>query len=342
MKIVECDESYREAWNDFVGQSPDASFYHRFEWREVNTTCFNHRACYLAALEGQRITGIFPIVQVKTHLFGNIACSLPFVNYGGPCSESEEVEGALMAEASQVVDRWRVDYLEIRSRKRVGNGLATSEHKVSMTVDLDPDPDRLWKAFKTGQRQEIRRAYKNGFSARLGGEELFDDFYKVLAESWRNLGTPILSRHYLQTVTRVFAGSIRICVVYAGSEPAAAALDGRHRGTVEGMWLGARARYREQLAGYVLYWELLKDACLSGSQRFHLGRSTSQSGGETFKKKWNAYPTQLYWQYLLRTVGEIPQLNITNPRYQLAIRAWRKLPVLVTRVIGPAIARSIP
>ena len=53
----------------------------------------DHRAAYLAAIDERgEIGGIFPLVQVKSALFGNIACSMPFVNYGGPVAETPEVE----------------------------------------------------------------------------------------------------------------------------------------------------------------------------------------------------------------------------------------------------------
>ena len=342
MKLVQCDSSQRNQWNEFVGRSPAASFYHLFEWRDVNRECFGHRTANIAAFDGETVVGVFPIVQLKSRLFGNIACSLPFVNYGGPCADGEDIERALVHEAARVVDRWGVDYLEIRSRKHLGPDFATSDHKVSLTVELKPDPDELWNAFKTGHRQAIRRGYKNGFKARVGGPELMDDFYSVLAESWRDLGTPLYPRRYLQSIAASFGERIRICVVYAGDEPAAAAFDGVHGDTVEGMWLGTRARYRDQLVGYVLYWELIKSACEKGLARFHLGRSTAHSGAETFKRKWNATSAPLYWHYLLRATGDIPHLNVANPKYRLAIRAWQHLPVAVTRVIGPAIARAIP
>ena len=51
---------------------------------------------------------------------------------------------------------------------------------------------------------------------------------------------------------------------------------------------------------------------------------------------------QLYWQYVLRTRTEIPALNPGNPKYQLAIKAWQRLPVGVTKVLGPFISRNIP
>jgi FemAB-related protein (PEP-CTERM system-associated) len=211
-----------------------------------------------------------------------------------------------------------------------------------MTISLAPDPNTLWNSFKSPHRNEIRRGYKNGFTAKFGAE-LLDDFYSVLSESWRDQGTPIYAEKYLRSVQAAFPDATRICVVYApDGTPAAAAFDGIHNGTVEGMWLGTKAAYRRQLVGYVLYWELIKHACTAGFRRFHLGRSSSDSGGEQFKRKWNAETIQLYWQYVLRRQKEIPSLNVQNPRYQLAIRLWQKLPVPVTQVIGPVIARSIP
>jgi len=267
---------------------------------------------------------------------------MPFVNFGGPCGEAVEAEQALIDAAARFVKRERVAYLEMRNRHRLGCDVPTSERKRSMVLDLHRDPEVLWGGFKTGHRQDIRKGMKNGFTARCGGMELLDAFYGVLAESWHELGTPFYRKDYFARILNAFPSHTRICVAYAGDEPAAAALDGLHRDTVEGMWLGTRAKYRGQLAGYVLYWELIRDACQRGYSRYHLGRSTSDSGAEAFKKKWNAQATPLYWQYILGTHKEIPQLNVDNPRYQFAIRTWRRLPSRVTDLVGPHIARSIP
>jgi len=291
------------------------------------------------------ITGILPIVRLRSLLFGDIACSLPFVNYGGPAGDSDEIEDELLAAAARIADEWGVEYLEIRSRRYLGERFPSSDHKVCMTVRLDRDPDVVWNRYKakTGPRQEIRRGYDNGFHARFGGIDLLDAFYDVLSEAWRDLGTPIYHKDYLLAVMSAFPNHTRICVVEStDGEAAAAALCGDHRDVVEGLWLGVRHAHRRQMAGYLLYWELIKDACERGFSTFHLGRSSKDGGGQAFKHKWHADQQQLYWQYALRTRTDIPSLNVTNPRYQRAIKVWRRLPVRVTQVIGPAIARSIP
>ncbi len=119
------------------------------------------------------------------------------------------------------------------------------------------------------------------------------------------------------------------------------AFNGMHRQTVEGMWAGTTAAYRRSDANYVLYWDMIKHYCETGFARFDLGRSTVDSGAEAFKKKWLA-DAPLYWQYELGRAGGIPQLNVNNPKYQLAIRTWRRLPLVVTKRLGPLIAKSIP
>ena len=342
MKIIRCDQSHAARWNAFVHSCSTASFYHRWEWKAINEEALGHTAVYLAAVDGEEFVGVFPVVRVKSRLFGNVSCSMPFVNYGGPATELDLAEQELLTAASAVANEWNVEYLEIRSQRRLSESYPHSDHKISMTISLDRDADALMARFKRDQRAEIRRAQKNGFSTRFGSD-LIGDFYEVLSDSWRDQGTPLYNIDYLRHILAAFPRETRVCVVYdADGRPAAGAFDGLHNGTVEGMWLGMRAEYRRQLVGYVLYWELIQHACQLGYDRFHLGRSSRDSGSEQFKKKWNADVMQLYWHYILRTRDTIPQLNVTNRKFQLAIAAWRKLPVSVTRVIGPPIARCIP
>jgi FemAB-related protein (PEP-CTERM system-associated) len=342
MTIIECDDSHAARWDAYVATSPTGSFYHRWAWRAINRAELGHRTFSLAAMEGDAIVGVFPIVQVKTRLFGNILCSMPFVNYGGPSASTPAIEEALLEAAAQLTERKRADYLEVRSRQPLAQPWPTSTHKVSLAIDLQRDPEILFKAFTTKHRQEIRRAYKNDFTARFGGAELLDDFYAVLSESWHAHGTPLYQKKYFQRIVSTFGKDVRIGVVYAGGDPAAGALDGLHNGTVEGMWLGSKAEYRNRLVGYVLYWELIKNACEDGFNRFHLGRSTVESSSESFKKKWNADADQLYWSYALRTLTTLPELNVTSRKFQLAIKVWQKSPAWFVGTIGHRIARGIP
>jgi hypothetical protein len=74
---------------------------------------------------------------------------------------------------------------------------------------------------------------------------------------------------------------------------------------------------------------------------FDFGRSTIDSNTFRFKKQWGAEPEPSVWQYYVRR-GTIGQLRPDNARFGLAIRAWQRLPLWLTRLVGPAIVRGIP
>ena len=164
-------------WNRFVAQAGAGSFYHRFEWRGILRQSLALDAIYLLAERGDRIVGVLPLVLLSSRLFGRILCSMPFLNYGGPCAETETAARALIDEAVRRADRAQVEYLELRCAVPAPTELAVSRQKVSMTIALDADPEVLWNGFKPKHRKNIRRAMKNDLSVRSGSTELLDEFY---------------------------------------------------------------------------------------------------------------------------------------------------------------------
>jgi hypothetical protein len=91
----------------------------------------------------------------------------------------------------------------------------------------------------------------------------------------------------------------------------------------------------------LMYWHLLKRAVERGQSEFDFGRSTADGPTFRFKKQWGAEPHPAVWQYALKD-GEARELRPDNPRYQRAIRLWQRLPVGLTKLLGPAIVRGIP
>jgi FemAB-related protein (PEP-CTERM system-associated) len=342
-KIVSLsDDSFANKWNHFLQNCPDGNFYQNYEWKLVNENHFKHRAHFLAAINNDEVIGIFPFIEIKSHIFGHIFCSMPFVNFGGISAIDHETKTSLLDEACLISDNQGVDFLEIRGFTRARESLSVNTNKISMTLPLADDSDTLWSSFKSKHRTNIRRAYKNDLITKCGHFDLLDDFYQVMCQSWRSLGTPIYSKSYFSTILETFADRVKIFVTYADKAPIATAFNGHFQNTVEGMWAGSLPDSRKLQPNYVLYWEMMKDACENGFQEYHLGRSSADSTSESFKKKWNAVSKQLYWEYYLPSGGTMPQINVNNPKYALAIRLWRQLPISATRVIGPMISRSIP
>jgi len=340
--VRQITDSDTVAWERYVSQCPDATFYHRMEWKRIIERSFGHRTYYLMATENGNPVGILPTVHIRSLVFGSIFCSMPFLNFGGVCADDPEVEEALLREAERILKSEKGDYLELRHLKQTTSSIPCKQHKVSMTIELNPDPETLWSAFTTKHRTAVRRAAKNGLELKFGKGEHLPEFYELMCRGWKELGTPVYAVSFLQNIVNALGNDIEICLVSHEGKVVAGAFNGLHKDTVEGMWLSSLNEYAKLQAGYVLYWEMIRRACEKGYRQFHLGRSSMESGGEFFKKKWNATPKPLYWEYILNKSSKVPELNVDNPKYHRAIDIWKKLPQCVTTFIGPHLAKSIP
>jgi FemAB-related protein (PEP-CTERM system-associated) len=330
------------AWDAFVAAQPQGSFYHCHGWKSLNEQHLGHTALFLEAREGQALTGVLPLVLTRSRIFGRILCSMPFVNYGGPLATDEATAQRLIAAAQEHAARLKADYLELRCAAALDTSMQVSTHKISMTLELQPDPEQLWNKFSSKHRTAVRRVYKDGLVVVSGGRELLPEFYSVMQHSWRDLGTPLYAPRYFEAIMDAFPTATRVFVCRRDGEAVAVAFNGYFAGKVEGMWAGNTRAGHDLNANYVLYWEMIKDACERGFRRYHLGRSTAGSGAELFKKKWNAEPSQLYWYYHFPRGTEKSVVNVNHPTFHYGIAAWRKLPLWATRMIGPRLARVIP
>jgi hypothetical protein len=91
----------------------------------------------------------------------------------------------------------------------------------------------------------------------------------------------------------------------------------------------------------MMYHCLLERAVERGQRVFDFGRSSPASGTYQFKKQWGAEPDATDWQYYVRS-GSAGDMRPDNPRYQRMIRVWQRLPLPLTRLLGPSIVRGIP
>jgi hypothetical protein len=234
--------------------------------------------------------------------------------------------------------------VELRSRSRSSSELPVKTHKVSSVIDLSCGPEALMRSFASEHRRRIRAAAARNLEFRVGGSELLDDFYSLLSIGWKYLGTPLYRKSFFGRILDTFEDSVHIAIVSCEGTPVAAAMDGRFGGVEEGLWTYSLRKLGDaQLyANYFLFWKLFERACDDGCTLFHLGRSTAGSPHEYYKKKWGAESRQLYWEYVLKEGEQVPELNVENKKYHLAMNTWRKLPPWLIRIIGPPLAKGIP
>jgi len=332
-----------DLWDHYVTVSGSASCYHLSRWKDVIEESFGHKTFYLISTDQDgNINGILPLVMMRSFLFGNFMVSLPYFNYGGVCADTPEIALGLIGEAAALARREGSSHIELRHTCRL-NGLPEKTGKVSMRLELCGNPDELWDRFSSKLRSQIRRPQKEGMVARFGRENELLAFYRVFSTNMRDLGTPVYGISFFRNILKTFPDSSWICTIYnKDGRPVASGFLIGFKKTLEILWASSLRDFNHLSPNMLLYWNILSFACKRNFGVFDFGRSTPGEGTYRFKEQWGAKPVQLYWHYWTRDAGPLPELNPKNPKYSIAIQIWKRLPVALTKIIGPAIVKNLP
>jgi hypothetical protein len=91
-----------------------------------------------------------------------------------------------------------------------------------------------------------------------------------------------------------------------------------------------------------MYWQILAWSCQHNFKFFDFGRCTKGEGTYRFKKQWGAIEQPLHWHYWLKDNKPLPELTPSNPKFELLIKLWQKLPVAIANTLGPHIIKHLP
>lgn len=326
-------------WDAFVATQADATHCHAFAWREVMEDVLGHECVYLCAVdEGGETVGALPLVRVRSRLTGDRLISMPFLNAGGPVG-SVAARRALAARGLGLARRLGVDVLELRVRRSL-DGWPASGHKVRVTIRLTPDIDAVWRAFPSKLRSQVRRPLKDGMVARFGPEHL-DAFHDVLSRNMRRLGTPVLPAPFFGRAVAALGDAALVGVVYAGGRPVAAGFGVRWGRELELTWASSLREFARSSPNMLLYWSFMERAAAAGAEVFDFGRSSPGTGPHRFKLQWGGEDEILPWARW--SAGGEPVAAYADRRaLRWASLAWRRLPLSVTRRLGPRLARLLP
>lgn len=364
-------------WDGYVRNHVHASLFHLFGWGEVIRRTYGHATYYLmltardagvgdapqctaaGKIPGESLLGVLPVVHLEHAIFGNCLVSLPFLDAGGILADCREAEECLLAEVNRLGQQIGVGLIELRHERllescgdanvaalcQLGSRkplqVATRSHKARMLLTLPESSELLVKSFKSKLRSQVNRALKEGFTSRIGGLELLEDFYKVFLVNMRDLGSPVHSVKLMQNALMTFPEHSRLIVVYRSAEAVAAALVIGFGKVLRNPWASSLRKYASLGPNMLLYLRVLEYACDYGYQVFDFGRSSPGEGTYRFKEQWGAVPASLFWHYISLD-GKMPgPEGLGKTRFEMATRYWQKLPLAVTRIVGPHIRKHI-
>ena len=315
-------------WTALVLDRSDSTFFQRPEWPGLLERTLGFRARTLLVENDQELLGLMPLSEVRSRLFGDSLCSLPFCAYAGPLIKSDREQPAMHALTDGVCALARssgVGRVELRSQRAWQSTAPRQSLYVTFIGPLPQGLDDL-SGVPQKRRNVIRRAQSMGLSAQVHRDA--DRFFELYAENCRSHGTPGLGKSFFRELLQTFPEKDLdiLSVVDAQGRDISAILNFYHRQTVMAYFAGENALARQCNGNDYKYWALMRHAQQRGLSRFDFGRSKRGTGSFQFKQPWGFKATPLRYEFPYLKAGEVPQTNPSQPKFEIAHDFWTRLP----------------
>jgi FemAB-related protein (PEP-CTERM system-associated) len=341
VKVKKLSKVKAKAWDRYVGLNLGGTFFHLSGWMKVLKETFGYEPCYLYAESDGQICGILPLFYVNNILSGKALVSLPFGVYGGVCADDDYIGDCLIEEAMKLTRQMGAKYLELRHLDKPRKDLPVKELYSTFIKELPLKVEDCLQELPRKTRAAARKSISFSLRAEYGACYL-KDFYNVYAVSMRNLGSPVFSYFYLENLLKEFKGNVIVTRIRYKNRTIAGVFSFRYKDTLIPYYGGALSSASKYQPNNFMYLKLMEYGVEQGMRYFDFGRSKKGTGSYHFKELHGFIPQLLYYQYYLNAVDKIPDISPKNPKLALAIKVWQKMPVWMTKIVGPVVSRLTP
>jgi FemAB-related protein (PEP-CTERM system-associated) len=330
------------AWDRFVTDHPCGSPFHLTAWKDSIEQTFGYRSMCLIATRQGRVSGVLPLFLVSSPLTGKRLISSPFAVYGGVLADSEEAKVGLVERAKQLGESLKVQDIELRNAWEAQcSGLPRVSRYVTFTQEIGPDEEAVLNSIPRKTRAAVRKSLREDLTSRRETCNItaFEDLY---SRNLRRLGTPCFPARHFSTLLENFREMADIREITLQGKVVAAVLSFYFRDQVLPYYGASDPAYNAAQPNNFMYYDLMRWGGQNGYRVFDFGRSKRVKGSYDFKAHWGMVERELPYEVHLVKSKKLPNYSPANPAFRLPILCWQKLPLGLTKALGPRLIRFVP
>lgn len=312
-------EEDREGWNRVVYESPEATYAHTWEWKEVLEKGLGVKTLCLVAIEDNQIVGVYPgffssfgTGRTFSFLRGYRILLSPFDltwDYGGPCVVSD-ARPKILEELVKGMEKFaynmkgasiRVSPFEGDKLKHMllNKGYRISPRLTSI-IDLTVDEERLWKGLKKRTRTPISQAKRYGVSViQTNDDSALKDFYACMLDVAQHTGMFCPPYLFFKMLLETMHPKkmVRIYLAKYENKTVGGALALYFRDMMVTRYWAVLQNYHKLRSNNLLVWALIEEGKMLGYAKCDLGGipSDEEDGIFIFKSGWGGDIKSVEW-----------------------------------------------
>ena len=204
---------------------------------------------------------------------------------------------------------------------------------------IEADHEANMNAIPRKQRAMVRKGLQVSLLFEI--EDTVEILHTPMRKACAILAPPVFGKYYFQNLKNIFADNCEILTVTHEGKLVSSVMSFYFKDEVLPYYGGGTSLARHLKANDYMYWQVMSRAADKGCRVFDYGRSKQGAGSYSFKKNWGFEPQPLHYGYKLVNATSVPDISPMNPKYQLFIKCWKKLPVAISNRVGPLIAKNL-
>jgi len=340
VKMLDVDSFYE--WDRFVMECEEGTVFHLTRWLDLIRVNFKHKPYCLFRMRDQEITGVLPLVHVKSPFLGSVLVSTPYAVYGGILAREHEDAIHLLEVAGDLAKRLNTKYIEFRNLGEKRLDLPSTDLYHTFIKEI-PETEEECLTFIPRKARAAARHGRDKFNLKfVEDNRAVDDLYELFVLNKRSLGSPVFSRRYFRSIMDIFDGRVFVHCVLHEENIVSAVMSFTHNDTILPYYSGSDKKFERLNTNNFQYWQLMAWACKRGLRSFDFGRSRKDTGAFHFKTNMGFPSRELNYQYYFPKEIKIPSLNPSNPKMNLPKKILQKIPLGLAKMVGPILVRHIP
>ena len=306
-----------------------ANFFQLKGFTEALKETYGYETFYLENEKGK-----FPLVLIKSKLFGNRLISMPFGDYGGPEGDVPE----LVEEAVKKGEELKVDFIEVRAPSKPVEGFEKRDDYCTFVLNLDKSEDELFAGLEKRTRNDINKGKRSNIQILRGGKYL-GEFYKLYLKTMKRLGSPPQSFKFFKNIWEKLPDNVHIALARYNGKIIAAQAYYICDGKMYYSYNCSDAKYRKLRATDLLLWSTITFAKITDLKEFDFGRTRKESGVYFSKKSWGGELREMpyYYKFINKKLEQRQE-----EKFEWLSKIWAKfMPGFLARLIGPWIIKQI-
>lgn len=327
--------------------------YHSSAWCRIVAEIGRYRPLCLLRREGGRVTGLLPIMEVRSRLTGNRVGALPFSDECPLLCDDETAAAELMEAALQLSTERGSRFFEMRGAPVLMDGstgvapesfgLSRTVHFFNYRIPVSRDTDAVFRSFKKNSvRQVINKGFRLGVTVRRGeGDRDLREFYRLYVCNRQGHGIPPQPLALFSMLFERLQGGPQAALYLAENEGRAVAslVTIRFQGVTFAKYEGIDRSCRHLQPVYPLLWKSIEDSALAGDSYYDMGRTALDNPGlNSFKSHWGTEQSEL--PYFFYPPGQGLSVVTSNSwKYRLFTGVFRRTPHRLSVALGSRLFR---